>query len=76
MEAASPSDVRKETLGTKSFDGVLAEGGRTVTTIPAGQIGNQQPIEIVAEHWYSMDLKLTVMTRHLDPRTGETTFSV
>jgi len=75
-EGAASVYVRKEALGIQSFDGVTAEGGRTVTTIPAGLIGNQLPIEIIAEHWYSMDLKLTVMTRNLDPRTGETTFRV
>jgi hypothetical protein len=29
---------------------------------------------IVAEQWFAPDLKVLVMTRHHDPRTGETTY--
>ncbi|HEX8287649.1 MAG TPA: hypothetical protein VF556_06640 [Pyrinomonadaceae bacterium] len=60
-----------EPLGTRSFDGVEAEGTRTVTTIPAGSIGNERDIEIVYERWYSKDLQLIVYSRHSDPRFGE-----
>jgi hypothetical protein len=40
-------------------------------TIPAGQMGNEQPILIVTETWYSPDLQAMVLTKH-DPRNGET----
>ena len=63
-----------EPLGRQSFDGVEAEGSRTVVTIPAGQIGNDLPINVISEQWYSPDLQLLVMTKHSDPRTGETTY--
>ena len=56
------------------IEGVEAEGTRTTTTIPAGQIGNDLPINIVSEQWYSPELQLLVMTKHSDPRTGETTY--
>jgi hypothetical protein len=56
------------------IEGVQAEGTRTTTTIPPGQIGNERPIEIVSERWYSPELDMTVMTRHYDPRTGETLY--
>ncbi|MEP6960612.1 MAG: hypothetical protein ABI995_00935, partial [Acidobacteriota bacterium] len=36
-----------------------------------GQVGNERPIEIIDERWYSSELQMTVMTRHADPRTGE-----
>ena len=52
----------------------MPRGTRTTTTIPAGTIGNEQPILIVAEQWFSPDLKVLVMTKHSDPRTGETTY--
>jgi hypothetical protein len=51
-----------------------AEGTRITTTIPAGDIGNEQPIQIVDERWYSPELQVVVMTRHSDPRFGETTY--
>jgi hypothetical protein len=47
---------------------------RTTITIPAGEIGNERAIEIVSERWYSPELQLVVMTRHSDPRTGETVY--
>lgn len=64
----------KESLGKQMIEGVEAEGTRTTTTIPAGQIGNDLPINIVSEQWYSPELQLLVMTKHSDPRTGETTY--
>jgi hypothetical protein len=49
----------------------MARGRRTVTTIPVGQIGNDRPIEITDEQWESAELKLLVLSRHHDPRTGD-----
>jgi hypothetical protein len=56
------------------IEGVQAEGARTVVTIPAGTIGNQAPIEIVSERWFSPELGVVVMSRRSDPRFGETTY--
>lgn len=63
-----------ESLGTRQIEGVEAEGTRTVTTIPAGSIGNERPIEIVYERWYSKDLQLIVYSKYSDPRFGEQTY--
>ena len=64
----------KEALGKQSFDGVEAEGTRNTVTIPAGAIGNERPILIVSERWYSAELQAVVMSRHSDPRFGETSY--
>ena len=66
----------REQLGKQTIEGVEAEGTRTTVTIPAGEIGNERPIEIVSERWYSPELQLVVMTRHSDPRTGETIYKL
>jgi hypothetical protein len=66
----------KQELGKQVIEGVEAEGMRTTITIPAGEIGNERPIEIVSERWYSPELQLLVMSRHSDPRTGETTYKL
>ena len=66
----------KEQLGKQIIEGVEAEGTRTTITIPAGEIGNERPIEIVSERWFSPELQLVVMTRHSDPRNGETTYKL
>jgi hypothetical protein len=68
--------VAEEPLGTRIIEGVRAEGTRTVVTIPAGAIGNDLPIEIESERWYSPELQTVIMTRHNDPRMGETTYQL
>ena len=67
----TPATGRTESLGTRQIDGLTARGRRTVTTIPVGQIGNDRPIEITDEQWESNELKLLVLSRHHDPRTGD-----
>jgi hypothetical protein len=68
------SDPVVEQLGTTFMEGVTVEGTRTTMTIPTGQVGNEQPINIVSERWMSQDLKVLVMSRQSDPRFGETTY--
>lgn len=67
-------NVQKESLGERNIEGVRAEGTRSTMTIPAGEIGNEQPINVVSERWYSPELQVVVMTKHADPRFGETTY--
>jgi hypothetical protein len=61
-------------LGTKDFDGVRAEGKSVSYTIPAGEVGNKNPITVTTETWYSPELQITVYTKHSDPRVGDTIF--
>jgi hypothetical protein len=72
--SAKPAEQKTETLGRQFIEGVEAEGTRTISVIPAGQIGNERAIEIVSEKWYSPELQVNVMTRHADPRFGETVY--
>jgi hypothetical protein len=62
----------KEPLGTKTIDGVSAEGTRTTRTIPAGAFGNEKPIAAITERWYSPDLQAYVLVIARDPRFGDT----
>jgi hypothetical protein len=76
-ETLSKAPARQEEdLGYQSVNGVTAQGFRTTTTIPAGQIGNDRPIQIVSERWYSPDLQMNVKTINNDPRFGETTYQL
>src|SRR5207247_9132317 len=63
-------------LGWKLIEGVQAEGTRSTITIPAGEIGNDRPIEIIDEQWRSPDLQVIVLSKHSDPRMGETVYSL
>jgi hypothetical protein len=71
---AAAGDSKTESLGQKMIEGVMADGTRTTTVIAAGAIGNVQPITIVSEQWFSEDLQVLVLTRHSDPRSGESTY--
>jgi hypothetical protein len=75
--AAMKMALRKsagEPLGKQTIEGVNAEGTREVSTIDAGAIGNDRPIQVSTESWYSADLQMNVMTKHSDPRTGDESF--
>ena len=74
IERSAAGQTAREELGTQTIEGVPATGTRTTTTIPAGAIGNEQAIKIVSEQWFSPDLQLLVMTKHSDPRSGDTTY--
>jgi len=67
------SNVSREQLGAKTINGLQAEGTRVTRTIPAGQIGNEKPIQVVTERWYSTDLQVPLSTVHDDPMMGTAT---
>lgn len=67
-DAAPPAT---ENLGDQTINGIQATGTRITTTIPSGKMGNDKPIAVTSERWYSSDLKATVMTTHTDPWAGE-----
>ena len=70
------SDVQTSTeaLGQQTIEGVVAEGKRTTTTIPAGAIGNQRAITTTTEEWFSSEMQVVVLSTTKDPRMGETTY--
>jgi len=69
-----PAEAKTEDLGSQMIEGVLANGMRTTRTIPAGQIGNEKPLNIVTEVWTSTELKTVVYSKRTDPRIGEQIF--
>jgi hypothetical protein len=70
------ANAKTESLGAQTIDGLNAEGTRTTRTIPAGEIGNESPITVVSERWYSADLQMDVKSTHSDPRFGNTTYTL
>ncbi len=63
-------------LGTDSVSGVETIGTRETTTIDGGAIGNDRPISIVKEFWYSQQLGINIVEKRQDPRYGAQTFTV
>lgn len=58
-------------LGTREFSGVKAQGHQRSYEIPAGEIGNRNPITVSSETWTSPDLQMLVYHKRSDPRSGE-----
>ena len=59
-------------LGSQSIEGLRVDGERTTWTIESGRVGNEKPIVITREVWTAPELLLTVLSRDVDPRSGET----
>ena len=67
-------ETKKEDLGMQIIEGVECTGTRNVTTIPAGEVNNELPINIVSESWNSKDLDTAVLRKFNDPRYGENVY--
>lgn len=63
-------------LGERKVDGETVTGSRVEATIPAGAMGNEQPVKMSAEQWYGKDLQVVVEATYKDPRTGETKYKL
>jgi hypothetical protein len=70
----SSENSRTESLGKDVIEGLLAEGTRTTILIPPGRIGNDETLEIIHERWYSPELQIILLSKHSDPRWGETVY--
>lgn len=65
------SKATTKDLGTKEIEGIKAQGKLRSYEIPAGEIGNRNPIVVSTETWYSPELQVTLLSKHTDPRSGE-----
>ena len=61
-------------LGQKTLHGLKASGTRLEYTIPAGAIGNEQPITVSSEEWTSDELHVVLASTRHDPMIGDTTY--
>jgi hypothetical protein len=73
LPADAPKPVRED-LGSQTMEGVKVDGTRATVTIPAGKLGNERPLVVVTERWFSPELGVVVMSRHSDPRLGTTSY--
>ena len=68
-----PQQSQPENVGTTMIQGVEAVGRRFTRTIPAGQIGNDQPMVITNEFWSAPSLDGLVLKSVNDDPRGKTT---
>jgi hypothetical protein len=76
LQAHTRKYTRNEKLGSKMIGGVMTEGSRQTTTIPAGEQGNDRPIETTDELWTTRDNTMTMLHIQDDPRAGHTVTEV
>jgi hypothetical protein len=78
--APFPSQVGRTTtteeLGNQIMGGVTVQGRRTTTTWPVGSMGNDRPITTISETWFSPELRMAILSKVDDPRSGEHTHRV
>jgi len=68
--------LSREDLGKSNVSGLDVTGTRETTTINTGVIGNDRPISITKEIWYSQQLGINLLVKRADPRHGTQTFTV
>ena len=76
LQEHSRKYTRNEKLGSKMIGGVMTDGSRQITTIPAGEQGNDRPIETTDEYWTTRDSTMMMLHIFDDPRAGHTVIEV
>jgi hypothetical protein len=61
-------------LGERIIEGLKVTGTRMEYTIPQGAVGNELPIVITSEQWFSPELGVVISSTHHDPMMGDTTY--
>ena len=74
--SSDAKDRLESDLGSQQISGVAATGKSITRTIPAGAMGNAQPIVAKSEIWTSPDLQVVVLSKRNDPRMGVSTYSL
>jgi hypothetical protein len=64
-------NLTTQDLGTETVAGLVLRGTRKQRTVPANLSGTGQEVTIIDDYWYSEDLKVYLVLKHNDPRTGE-----
>jgi|SRR5450432_1546607 len=68
---ANAENLVTRDLGSETIAGIILHGTRKQRTIPATLSGTSKDVTITDDYWYSEDLKVYLVLKHNDPRTGE-----
>lgn len=68
--------LTRENLGSNTMSGLDVTGTRETMTIAIGVIGNDKPVSVTKEFWYSPQLGINIVVKRADPRSGTQTFTV
>lgn len=64
------SVLTRDDLGKKTIDGLEVVGTRETRTYNPGAFGNDKPVVVTKEMWYSPQLQFDLSVTRLDPRNG------
>jgi hypothetical protein len=67
---------QQQDLGTQAMENVVVRGVRKSRTIAASASGTEKPVVVTDEYWYSEELRLNMLVKHDDPRTGQQTVTI
>lgn len=76
QSAPAKPETTRENIGIDTMEGLPVRGVRVSQIYPAGALGNDRPLTVVTEYWYSETLRLNLLTKRSDPRYGEQTVRV
>jgi hypothetical protein len=74
--ANQPGGPRREDLGKQSIGGLEVAGTLEMGVIESGAIGNNAPLLVKREFWYSPQLGVNLISKRQDPRFGRQNFEV
>jgi hypothetical protein len=65
-------DTKSESLGKRQMEGLDVEGRRVTTVFAEGKRGNDRPMQMVHESWWSPELHVNILWKLSDPMVGDT----
>jgi len=68
---ANAENLTTKDLGVETVAGIPLHGTRKLRTVPANLSGTGKEVTITDDYWYSEELKVYLVLKHNDPRTGE-----
>jgi hypothetical protein len=71
-----PGGPSREDLGQQSIGGLEVTGTLETGVIESGAIGNDSPLLVKSEFWYSPQLGVNLMSKRQDPRFGIQNFDL
>jgi hypothetical protein len=74
--AVNRAGYQEQDLGTESMENVVVHGTRKTRTVSAASSGTGKPVIVADEYWYSDELRLNMLVKHDDPRTGLQTVTI
>jgi hypothetical protein len=61
-------------MGERVIEGIKTVGSSLQFTLAPGEVGNEQPITVRSEQWFSPELRVVIASTHRDPMAGDTTY--